>query len=856
MTAVSFCVGDAAARQYPFGPRTRDINDLGNQFVPFHAHLWDLLHGKADGGWLLNWQSGYGSSFLPDYGTYLSSPFAPLVALFPRHEIDLAVYVVTVLKIVTAAVAMACLLPALRPGPRWAAGLLGASYALCGWTLMMGSYNTMWLDGLIAFPMLCLVGEWARQGRRQIWGIAVVALCWTANFYTAYMATIAAALVLVARLLTDTDPATTNRARLLAVGRATVTTVLGVGLTAPLLLTIVKGTKDAYPGRHLIFHALPWSDLLMRLLPGTYGFTSPSTYIDTTALLLAFALPFHTGVPRRVRAVWTVLVLVVAASFQWTPTHLMWHAFATPNGSAYRQTFVLSGIMVIAAWLALAHALPHPKALACGAGVMGLVTVGAVLGAQGGLSGLGTYPLLVLGLIVSCGGLYVLWRAGTAGGATNRWRIAAGVAVGVLVVGQVGQLALSNAWIDRKRLAAFDDYPVWGQRQNWQSATIASVDDWPARRTDPGREATVGNDPLAVGGQGAQYYSSLTADVYTRTMEALGDGWTSHGRSLQSLDNPVTDVIFSVDNRLRSPVDPHSSHIPQTAPPAVVHQDVPPLVTVRQTPPGKFGTSPFLNQELLLGSRVYTPGHISLTNPQGRPVPLNAKGVYLTPGKRSAPHSTYRLTTTCPAGTGVYLWAPDFMGNVRVPGHNALVWRGALPSHRAPMQGLGKAPAGGHVTLLLRAAYGPSTVDPDGVGCLSLPMLASAEKRIAAAAATRVDVSSDGISAQLPAGSRGTAVIAAPDISGWSCSAGNGFHPGRSYLGLLSVPLGADSTSVSCSFTPPGLHLGEAAGGASLFGVAFVAAYGWWRKRRRPSVEPGGPPDPVAPPQMPEAAGI
>ena len=68
------CAGDAVARSFPFGPHTRSVNDLGNQFVPFHAHLWDLLHGRADGGLLLNWQSGYGTSFLPDLGTYLTSP--------------------------------------------------------------------------------------------------------------------------------------------------------------------------------------------------------------------------------------------------------------------------------------------------------------------------------------------------------------------------------------------------------------------------------------------------------------------------------------------------------------------------------------------------------------------------------------------------------------------------------------------------------------------------------------------------------------------------------------------------------------------------------------------------------------
>src|SRR5690242_14679957 len=130
LTTAVFCAADAAARSYPFGPRTRDVNDLGNQYVPFHAHLWDLLHGKADGGLFVNWQSGFGSSFLPDLGTYLSSPFALLVGVFPRHEIDLAVYVITVLKTAAAGAAMAWLLLSLRSGRWWGAGLLGASYGL------------------------------------------------------------------------------------------------------------------------------------------------------------------------------------------------------------------------------------------------------------------------------------------------------------------------------------------------------------------------------------------------------------------------------------------------------------------------------------------------------------------------------------------------------------------------------------------------------------------------------------------------------------------------------------------------------------------------------------------------------
>ena len=68
-TLAVLCAADAVARSHPFGPRTRSVNDLGNQYVPFHAHLWDLLHGRADGGLYVNWRSGLGTSFLPDLGT-------------------------------------------------------------------------------------------------------------------------------------------------------------------------------------------------------------------------------------------------------------------------------------------------------------------------------------------------------------------------------------------------------------------------------------------------------------------------------------------------------------------------------------------------------------------------------------------------------------------------------------------------------------------------------------------------------------------------------------------------------------------------------------------------------------------
>ncbi|MEU3605700.1 hypothetical protein AB0E83_09640 [Streptomyces sp. NPDC035033] len=83
-----------------------------------------------------------------------------------------------------------------------------------------------------------------------------------------------------------------------------------------------------------------------------------------------------------------------------------------------------------------------------------------------------------------------------------------------------------------------------------------------------------------------------------------------------------------------------------------------------------------------------------------------------------------------------------------------------------------------------------------------------------------------GLTAVLPPGTRGTAVVAAPAIAGWTCQ---GREP-ESYAGLLAVPV--TGPAVSCSFRPPGLTAGLAAGAAALL---CLASRPWWGRPRRRS---------------------
>ncbi|MFD3659698.1 YfhO family protein [Streptomyces sp. NPDC058659] len=813
-SAALLCLATALSRTYPFGPVTRNVVDLGQQYLPYHAYWRAFLRGETHGDAFLNWNTGFGSNFLGDIGTYLSSPFDLLVVLFPADRIELALYVVTAVKISAAGGAAALLLLRLRPGPWPVAAALGTAYALSGWTLNLGATVPMWLDGLVAFPLLCLVGEWARTGRRPVLGPVVVALAWIANFYTAYMATLGAAVFLAVRLLTAEESATA-RQRIAGALRAARGVLIGIGLAAPLVVIVFLATKVADPTPVTTFAPVPWTDVLARFLPGTASVSSPALFIGTPALALALTLPFNGAVAPRVRAGWTAAVVLVTLSLQWEPTHLLWHAGASPNGAPYRQTFVLCGLLLIAAWFSVAQGVPRPSALLAG----GALLVALAWAARGSVEiDAWTFPAFLVAAALALAAA-LLAREGTRRNTARALparalparalptralptralpaRVLPVLALVLFVGAQAGETAVTGKRIEEQQRSEVAWSPRIGPWHTAAAREAARADAWPRYRTDPG-EVPGGNDVLIVGGQGAEVYSSLTAEVTSSTLSALGFGSYAKGRHPVTLDNPVTDALFSIGARIRSePTEPVRQDALPRATVTVTTTPVPPLVTVRpraaRAP--RPGDSAFVRQELLLGSSVYE-------------LPRDTRRAGRT------------LTARCPAGSDVWFWAPEYKGSATLAGEGAVEFEGKPPAVRAPMRALGTVPASGEVRIDLLPKTG-IRLPGQPVGCLVRARLDSAVRELTATGATRVSAGGHGVTAELPPGSTGVAVLAAPRVSGWRCAAGGAeAAPARAYQGLVAVPLDGRATTVSCSFRPPGLRLGGAVGAAALLALA------------------------------------
>ncbi|MFF2924586.1 YfhO family protein [Streptomyces celluloflavus] len=820
----AYCLALTVHGSYPFGPRSRAVNDLGNQFVPFHARLWDLLHGNTSGDLFFNWNSGYGVPFLADFLSYLMNPFSWLVGLFPRDRVDFPVFLVTLLSIGLGSALMTVFLGRLHPGSGLLRALLSVGYGLCAWVLNDGYADPMWMWGLAALPMTGIAADWCLHRRRWVAGTLLVALAWAGNFYTAAMATLAMALVLGLRLLLATGVPV--RDRLLSLARAVSMAAAGILLAAPALTVTFLAGQASQPPLEAVYRGRPpLLYQLAQLLPGGRGGESvPHIFIGVLGLLLVAAFPFVRAVPRRARIGWYVLMAGLAGSLVWEPAILLWHGFALPNGSPYRASFVLSAILVMIAWLALAHR-PRPRELAAGAALVALLTV--VCHNQSSIA-------TATWVLVPGGGALVF----AALVALHRHRAPSGLRTAATTV-LTCTVVLGSAYAALSVTAVRDKIPWFRPKTTLSERALAAQDgltaraDWPRSRTDPGPHEFADNDPLLIGGEGGSYYSSYVPAGTARTLRALGAGWYMRGRHTLSFEDPVGRAIMGVSSYL-TPV-PHGrgryvTHRSQAAP----------LLTVRGAlPRGDRGESVFARQERVLGAGVY---EVPALTPTAGAVPRHGRDGWMLPAAPKPAARSVRpaagpdgagttFTARCTPGSTAVWSAPWFYGQVSGLGGGS-TGIGHRDATANPVRTLGTVPADGTVSVRF-SGRGPQRIPEHAIGCVSPDKLAAAVAALRAGAPAKLTTSGHRLTAELAPGGGGNAVLAVPAVPGWSCSVDGG--PARdpdAFAGLLAVPLGPGAARLVCAYTPPGLAAGLAASGAAGLAVAAVGAATAVRRRR------------------------
>lgn len=356
---------------YPFGDKTMFIMDMRDQYLEFFASLRDIFSG--DNSLFFSWSRSMGGNYMGLFAYYIASPLSFITLFFSVKNLTVAILVLTLLKLGLCGLSFSVYGNYIRKRTHSNTGAFLLIFSIC---YSMLSYNMvyslcpMWLDGVILLPAILLGVEKIIDGKKGLHYMLALTALFICNYYTGYMVGIFTAFYMIYRILCEYRKGQSEmgwRACGIRILRFTGTTFLALGLSAPVLLPVIK---DLIQGKLSAQNYRPdittnfenFTDVFSKLTNGVYDSITnaglPAIYCGYLTLLLAVVFFFLRKISIREKIGAAVIILFLALSFYFTEWDIAWHGFQYPNWFPYRYAFVFSFFILYMAVRAC-YALPH-----------------------------------------------------------------------------------------------------------------------------------------------------------------------------------------------------------------------------------------------------------------------------------------------------------------------------------------------------------------------------------------------------------------------------------------------------------------------------------------------------------------
>lgn len=369
---------------YPVGNRSVLSLDLNGQYVYYFDYMYDVFAGRES--LFYSWSRSLSGEFMGIIGYYLASPFNFLVWLFPRAHITEGLLVMLVTKAGAIGVCMSVYLSRGRGLSKSSTVIFSMLYALCSYTIVQ-TMNPMWLDGVMALPLIVYgIESLIRHGRFRMLIISLI-YSFVTCFYIGYMLGIFAAVYFLFYFFASETFGKLNVSAVLArIGLFFISAVTALMCSAFMLLPVYSslslGKFEFSTPDYSIRSNFNFTELFGKLLPGSYDTVRmeglPFLYcgILTVIMLVCFfvggSVKTFSGkrlkpISTRKRIACAVLLLFLTVCMYITPVDMLWHGGQLPNWLPYRYSFILSFLMVGWAAEAFERLRDYPKKLIGGA---------------------------------------------------------------------------------------------------------------------------------------------------------------------------------------------------------------------------------------------------------------------------------------------------------------------------------------------------------------------------------------------------------------------------------------------------------------------------------------------------------
>lgn len=348
---------------FPFGEESFLRTDMYHQYAPFFSEFQNkLTHG---GSLMYSWNIGMGVNFAALYAYYLASPLNWLLILCPQSlVIEFMTYSI-VLKIGLSGLSMAYYLRKHNKTCDFGIAFFAIFYALSGY-MAAYSWNIMWLDCILLFPLIVLGLERLVKDGKGLLYCLTLGISILSNYYISIMICIFMVLYFIALLVMEEKLSWERFIRssfyfalysLLAGGLAAavlIPEIYALQMTASSDFTFPKTFSQYFP----IF------DMLARHIGNVeteIGLDHwPNIYCGVAVLLFFLLYLASKKISGKEKAVYCTLLLLFFASFSINVLNFIWHGFHYPNSLPSRQSFIYIFLLLLMCYRAYMYLQETP----------------------------------------------------------------------------------------------------------------------------------------------------------------------------------------------------------------------------------------------------------------------------------------------------------------------------------------------------------------------------------------------------------------------------------------------------------------------------------------------------------------
>ncbi|MGN0398142.1 MAG: YfhO family protein [Candidatus Fimimorpha sp.] len=337
---------------FPFGEMSFLRTDLYHQYAPFFQEMKKKL---AEGGSLLySWDIGMGTNFMSLFAYYLASPLNWLLYLCPRDYIIEFITYFIVIKIGLSSVSMTYYLIQHNGKHDFGAAFFGIFYGLSGY-MAAYSWNIMWLDCILLFPLVVLGLERLVQKDKCFLYCISLGLCILSNYYIAIMICIFLVIYFLVQLLLSSCQ---GKEYLKKIAEFAVYSLLAGGLAAIVLLPEIYALKTtasssiSFPQTVTSYFSI--FDMIARHLVDVEVHIGldhwPNIYCGVAVLFLIPLYILNRRVNFYEKFLYCLLLLFFYLSFSNNVLNFIWHGLHFPNSLPARQSFIYIFLVLSMAW--------------------------------------------------------------------------------------------------------------------------------------------------------------------------------------------------------------------------------------------------------------------------------------------------------------------------------------------------------------------------------------------------------------------------------------------------------------------------------------------------------------------------